>query len=206
MAILLLLFPAYLGPYVYVFTMSQSRVFAPSQAIDQKAFDSVTMQVDTVLTTLEIATLSASSIGQSTTFTQVSYSTRFEVLNRIFNDYQRFPALVDVSKLTFSGTGIFNGTILFQCSTYVDRLPIPTGSEALLLYKSKLQAGNNTVSQGSCRGAGLPAFDLIKLSRDYLGSLPIILTWTIQATMTGKILTEDKVWQGTQNTRVILPY
>jgi len=143
--VFLALLPVYLGPYMYAYGRTQSNVFPTVETLDGQAMDDVKTGVDNSVTEIVAQSVTRTVNGQPVTWTEVTYTLPFRVLNRIFKTYINFPALLSVSKLTFQATGVFNGTEILSCHHYVDSLIAPTGFEVLAVFGSILKAGNNTV-------------------------------------------------------------
>ncbi len=200
----LVLVPVYLGPYMYVYGRTQSNVFPTVEQLDGQAMDKLVIRVNTGVVEVVEKNNARAVNGQPVTWTDVTYTISFGVLNRIFRTYINFPALLSVSKLTFQAAGIFNGTTIFSCSHYVDALIAPTGFEVLAVFGSILRAGNNTIMTAFCHGPGSPAFDLSKLSQGYMGVVPITLNWVLDATLKGEKVEAAREWTGTQSENLFL--
>ncbi len=193
----------YLGPYVYIYWRAQSSVFPTAVGIDNQAISSLGVHVDNLVQASQVTTKSLNSDSTVVSWTVAFYTVQYGLLNRIFSNYRNVPVLLDIAKLTFSASGVFNGTVIFQCRSYIDRLGLPTGAEFLPVYKSILFANNNSFVTSSCAGPGPPTVDFAKLSQPYLGSLPITLAWSISATVTGEMITLPRTWQGAFQARVV---
>jgi hypothetical protein len=196
LTIAILLALTYAGPYVYTYWRAQSSVFPRAVEIDNTAIDNLKVFVDNVITFRAITTYASASIAEDFSWTVSEYNTRFGIFNRIFLNYRNVQVLLDLSKVTFLAQGVFNGTAIFQCSSYIDRLIIPTGAEFLPIYKSILSANNNTATTSQCAGPGPPTFDFAKKSTPYQGVLPITLVWSISATVAGEMIATQRTWQG----------
>jgi len=203
--VFLALLPVYLGPYMYAYGRTQSNVFPTVETLDGQAMDDVKTGVDNSVTEIVAQSVTRTVNGQPVTWTEVTYTLPFRVLNRIFKTYINFPALLSVSKLTFQATGVFNGTEILSCHHYVDSLIAPTGFEVLAVG-SILKAGNNTVITAFCHGPGSPTFDTAKLSQQNLGVVTISLLWTIDATLKGEKVEGTRQWTGVQSENLLLTF
>lgn len=205
--VIFLLVSLYLGPYVYMYAMTQARVFPKIIHFDTIGINNLQVRVDPLMRAYPSITHTASVAGKGVvSWTETSYEVSFWVLHRIFLTWQNLPALLDVSTAIFEGAGVFNGTVIFRCNGLTDRLILPKSLETLGLYQSTLQSGNNTQLFASCKGPGPPIVDLIKLSSEYVGSLPVSLDWSLTALVRGDMIQEIRGWNGTQQGLVILPF
>ncbi len=210
--VFVLLIPVYMGPYAYVYGMTSIDVFPRVEKLDREAMDKLVLHVDNSITALPQSQGKQGRVydGQTASWNETSYSFRIGFLNRIFPTYITFPALLDISKITFEATGVLNGTAIFTCNQFIERLPVPTGFEALAIYGSILKAQNNSFVAVFCKGPGQPIVDFVSLSQKYGAPLPIVLDWRMSATLKGerlevKRIQSDPSWSGTMSASVILP-
>ena len=190
---------SYVGPYAYVYAMTEADVFPRVERGDHEAIGKMSVRVDNQAR-MVIGQSFARTVGTDLVeWTEVTYEVLLGFNNRIFTTYINFPALLDVSKITFKATGIFNGTAIMTCSQYYDSLVAPTGFEILAVFQSILLAGNNTFVNAFCYGPGAPTVDYADLSVTYLGLLPITLSWEIRATVRGERAEETRTWSGVQS-------
>lgn len=201
----LILIPLYLGPYAYVFGMTSADVFPRVEDLDRRAMNKLSINLEDSIRALPPQTRSGTADGQTDSWVEVTYAFRILFLNRIFPTYITFPALLDISRVTFEASGVLNGTVIFTCSQYVERLIAPTGFEAISLYGSILRSQNNTLVSIFCTGPGPPTVDFVELSQAFGSPLPILLSWTLTATLKGEKVEETRNWFGNKNAQVVLP-
>ncbi len=194
----------YLGPYVYTYWRAQYWVFPRAIEIDNRAFNDLHVFVGIVVTAQP--SQSFGYLTGNSSWTVGVYAVDFAFLHRIFLNYRNVQVLLDLTKVSFSAQGVFNGTVILQCNAYQDRLPTTSAAEFLPMYRSVLLANNNTALTSQCVGPGPPLVDFAKLSQPYQGVLPITLNWSISATVAGEKITTTHVWAGISQATIVSPF
>src|SRR3989304_712311 len=129
--LVIFLIPVYVGPYAYVFGMTNADVFPRVEQLDRQAMDKLTIGMDNSIIALNPQRRAGTDDNRTDAWYETTYSFNIRFVGRIFPTYITFPALLDISRITFEASAVLNGTVIFTCNQFVERLIAPTGFEAI---------------------------------------------------------------------------
>jgi hypothetical protein len=179
----------YIGPYAFVYGRTATWTFPRIDERDFKAIDGVDPSVSRVVNLTNIQSVEGAQ--------EATYLVNVGVLNRKFLDWIGFPLVLEVNDFNFTASGISQGKIILECSLFEPTFPKPTGSEPWYIYQPLVDKYDNYTLDVPCKGDA-SAIDLATTQT----TIPITLSWSINATLVGDRNDQVRSWTNSQSTEI----
>ena len=187
--IIILLILMYMGPYAFVYGRTATWTFP---RIDQRDFDAFEGLEPSVSQVAHLTNIQSVGGGAQ----EATYLLKVGVLDRKFLDWIGFPLVLEVNDFNFTGAGISQGKIVFECNHFETAFPKPTGSEPWYIYQPLVDKYDNHTLDVSCRG------DASAIDATAQTMMPIMLNWSINATLVGDRNDKVRSWTNSQITEI----
>jgi hypothetical protein len=186
--IIILLILMYTGPYAFVYGRTATWTLPRIDQRDFDAFEGLEPSVSRVAYLTNIQ-----SVGGAQ---EATYLLKVGVLDRKFLDWIGFPLVLEVNDFNFTGTGISQGKIVFECTHFETAFPKPTGTEPWYIYQPLVDKYDNYTLDVSCRG------DASAIDAAAQTMMPIMLNWSINTTLVGDRNDKVRSWTNSQITEI----
>jgi hypothetical protein len=185
--IILILILMYIGPYAFVYGRTATWTFPRIDERDFRAIEGLDTTVSNVTNLTNIRSVSGAQ--------EAIYLIKVGVLDRKFLDWIGFPLALEVNDFNFTASGISQGKIILECSHFEPAFPKPTGVEPWYIYQPLVDKYDNYILDISCRG---DASEIDTATH----TLPIMLNWSINATLVGDRNEKERSWANSQSMEI----
>jgi hypothetical protein len=186
--IIILLILLYIGPYAFVYGRTATWTFPRIDERDFDAFEGVEPSVSRVANLTSVKSVEGAQ--------ESTYLLKVGILDRKFLDWIGFPLVLEVNDFNFTGAGISQGQIIFQCSHFETAFPRPTGFEPWYIYQPLVDKYDDYTLDVSCRG------DASAIDPAAQNMMPITLNWSINTTLVGDRNEKVRSWTDNQSTEI----
>jgi hypothetical protein len=178
----------YIGPYAFVYGRTATWTLPRIDQRDFDAFEGLEPSVSSVANLTNIQSVEGAQ--------EATYLLKVGVLDRKFLDWIGFPLVLEVNDFNFTGAGISQGKIIFECSHFETAFPRPTGSEPWYIYQVLVDRYDDYTLDVSCRG------DASAIDPTTQNMMPITLNWSINTTLVGDRHDKVRSWTDSQSTEI----
>ena len=185
--IILILLLTYLGPYAFVYGRTATWTFPRIDERDLKAIEGVESSVSPVVNLTNIESVSGAHEG--------NYSINVGVLHRKFLDWIGFPLVLEVNNFNFKALGIYQGKIILECRHFEPAFPKSSGNQPWYIYQPLVDKNDNSYLDVSCYGDA-SSIEPVSVPK------PIMLNWSISATMVGDRNEQVRSWTNSQSAEI----
>ena len=186
--IIILLIMMYIGPYAFVYGRAATWTLPRIDQRDFDAFEGVEPSVSQVAYLTNIQSVEGAQ--------EAIFLLKVGVLDRKFLDWIGFPLVLEVNDFNFTGAGTSQGKIVFECDHFETAFPKPTGREPWYIYQPLVDKYNNYTLDVSCRG------DASAIDAAAQTMMPIMLNWSMNATLVGDRNDKVRSWTNSQSTEI----
>jgi hypothetical protein len=186
--IIILLILLYIGPYAFVYGRTATWTFPRIDERDFDAFEGVEPSVSRVANLTSVKSVEGAQ--------ESTYLLKVGILDRKFLDWIGFPLVLEVNDFNFTGAGISQGQIIFQCSHFETAFPRPTGFEPWYIYQPLVDKYDDYTLDVSCRG------DASAIDPAAQNMMPITLNWSVNTTLVGDRNEKVRSWTDSQSTEI----